>query len=120
MASSCHSRQVLAAIKQIGFDDVIEVALGAEITAANEAKELEEKMEEGQSFMTTSCCPAYTGWVEKHAAMLKPFVSATRSPMVYAARYAKEKYPDAEVVFIGPLPCQTPRGRFGLKKWTMS
>ena len=34
--------QVLAAIKQIGFDDVIEVALGAEITAANEAKELEE------------------------------------------------------------------------------
>ena len=94
--------QVLAAIKQIGFDDVIEVALGAETTIANEAKELEEKMHEGQSFMTTSCCPAYTGWVEKHATMLKPFVSDTRSPMVYAARYAKEKYPDAEVVFIGP------------------
>ena len=94
--------QVLAAIKQIGFDDVIEVALGAEITAANEAKELEEKMQEGQTFMTTSCCPAYTGWVDKHAPMLKPFVSETRSPMVYAARYAKEKYPDAEVVFIGP------------------
>lgn len=59
-------------------------------------------MHEGQAFMTTSCCPAYTGWVEKHAPMLKPFVSETRSPMVYAARYAKEKYPDAEVVFIGP------------------
>ena len=83
--------QVLAAIKQIGFDDVIEVALGAEITAANEAKELEEKMQEGQAFMTTSCCPAYTGWVDKHAPMLKPYVSETRSPMVYAARYAKEK-----------------------------
>ena len=94
--------QVLSAIKQIGFDDVIEVALGAEITIENEAKELQEKMHEGQAFMTTSCCPAYTGWVEKHATMLKPFVSETRSPMVYAARYAKEKYPDAEVVFIGP------------------
>ena len=81
---------------------MIEVALGAEITAANEAKELEEKMQEGQAFMTTSCCPAYTGWVDKHAPMLKPYVSETRSPMVYAARYAKEKYPDAEVVFIGP------------------
>lgn len=78
---------------------MIEVALGAEITAANEAKELEEKMQEGQAFMTTSCCPAYTGWVDKHAPMLKPYVSETRSPMVYAARYAKEKYPDAEVVF---------------------
>ena len=94
--------QVLAAIKQIGFDDVIEVALGAEITAANEAKELEEKMQEGQAFMTTSCCPAYTGWVDKHAPMLKPYVSETRSPMVYAARYAKEKYPDAKIVFVGP------------------
>ena len=93
---------MLSAIKQIGFDDVIEVALGAEITIENEAKELQEKMHEGQAFMTTSCCPAYTGWVEKHATKLKPFVSETRSPMVYAARYAKEKYPDAEVVFIGP------------------
>lgn len=94
--------QILAAIKKIGFDDVIEVALGAEITAANEAEELKEKMHEGAPFMTTSCCPAYTGWVDKHAQMLQPYVSSTRSPMVYAARYAKEKYPDAEVVFIGP------------------
>ena len=51
-------------------------------------KELEEKMQEGQAFMTTSCCPAYTGWVDKHAPMLKPYVSETRSPMGYAARYA--------------------------------
>ena len=34
--------------------------------------------------------------------MVKPFVSDTRSPMVYAARRVKEQYPDAEVVFIGP------------------
>lgn len=94
--------QVLNAIQQIGFDEVIEVALGAEITAAREARELEEKMRQGQTFMTTSCCPAYTGWVDKHAPMLKPFVSDTLSPMVYAARYAKATYPGAEVVFIGP------------------
>lgn len=94
--------QILSAIKQIGFDEVIEVALGAEVTTANEAAELKEKLEEGLSFMTTSCCPAYTGWVEKHAPMLKPHVSSTRSPMVYAARYAKEKFPEAEIVFIGP------------------
>lgn len=81
---------------------MIEVALGAEITAANEAEELKEKLAEGLSFMTTSCCPAYTGWINKHAPMLKPHVSDTRSPMVYAARYAKEKFPEAEIVFIGP------------------
>ena len=94
--------QILSAIKQIGFDDVIEVALGAEITASKEAEELQERMEKGSAFMTSSCCPAYTGWVNKHAPLLKPYVSDTRSPMVYAARYVKEKYPEAEVVFIGP------------------
>ena len=33
---------------------------------------------------------------------MKPYVSGTGSPMYYAARIAKEKYPDAKVVFIGP------------------
>ena len=94
--------QILAAIKKIGFDDVIEVALAAEDTSRNESAELEERMAEGQPFMTTSCCPAYTGWVDKHAPMLKPFVSETRSPMVYAARRVKAADPDMEVVFIGP------------------
>ena len=47
--------QILAGIKQIGFEAVIEVALGAEITAANEAEELKGKLAEGLSFMTTSC-----------------------------------------------------------------
>ncbi len=94
--------QILSAIRQIGFDEVLEVALGAEETARHEAVELKEKMEEGQAFMTSSCCPAYTEWVHKHAPELEPYVSETRSPMIYAARIAREKFPDAVVVFIGP------------------
>lgn len=94
--------QIITALKKIGFDDVIEVALGAEDTSAHESKELMERIEEGQPFMTTSCCPAYVSWVDKHADMLKPFVSETLSPMAYAAKRAKQLYPDADVVFIGP------------------
>lgn len=94
--------EILAAIKAIGFDDVVEVALGAEDTSRHEAAEFMERMKEGAPFMTTSCCPAYVGFVDKHAPILKPFVSETRSPMVYTARRVKEMYPDAETVFIGP------------------
>ncbi len=94
--------QILTAIKKIGFDEVIEVALGAEDTSKHESEELMERLEAGQPFMTTSCCPAYVGWVNKHATVLKPFVSETHSPMVYAAKRVKEQYPDADVVFIGP------------------
>ncbi len=94
--------QVYGAIKQIGFDDVIEVAQGAMDTVSNEAHELKEKLAEGQPFMTTSCCPSYVELVEKHIPNLKPYVSTTGSPMYYTARIAKQKYPDAKIVFVGP------------------
>lgn len=94
--------QVYGAFKQIGFADVIEVAEGAMMTISNEAHELVEKLEEGQAFMTTSCCPSYIELVEKHVSGIRPYVSSTGSPMYYAARIAKEKHPDAKIVFVGP------------------
>ena len=94
--------QILTAIKEMGFDEVVEVALGAEDTSVNESEEFLARMEEGEPFMTTSCCPAYVSWVDKHAPAIKPFVSKTLSPMAYAAKRAKALYPDADVVFIGP------------------
>ena len=81
---------------------MIEVAEGAMSTTSNEAHELLEKLEEGQKFMTTSCCPSYIELVEKHIPDMKPYVSTTGSPMYYAARIAKEKHPDAKIVFVGP------------------
>ena len=94
--------QVYGAFKEIGFTDVIEVAEGAMSTTSNEAHELLEKLEKGQSFMTTSCCPSYIELVEKHIPGMKPYVSTTGSPMYYTARIAKEKHPDAKIVFVGP------------------
>lgn len=93
---------VYGAIKKLGFIDIIEVALGAMDTTSHEAEELKEKIEQGQSFMTTSCCPSYIQLVQKHLPDMKKYVSDTGSPMYYAARIAKEKYPDAKVVFVGP------------------
>ena len=72
------------------------------MTTSHEAHELKEKIEEGQKFMTTSCCPSYIELVDKHIPDMKPYVSSTGSPMYYTARLAKEKYPDAQIVFVGP------------------
>ena len=90
------------ALKEIGFDDVIEVALGADETTRRESHELLEKLEEGQPFMTTSCCPSYIQLVKKHIPEMEKYVSTTLSPMRYTAEIAKEKYPDCKTVFIGP------------------
>ncbi|MDA3853759.1 MAG: monomeric [FeFe] hydrogenase [Bacteroidales bacterium] len=94
--------KIMAAVKAIGFTDVLEVARGAMDTSYHEARELKEKMEAGESLMTTSCCPAYTNLTYKHLKDLQAFVSHTGTPMHYSALRAKEQYPDAKVVFIGP------------------
>lgn len=94
--------KIMAAIKALGFTDVLEVARGAMDTSYHEARELKEKMEAGESLMTTSCCPAYTNLTFKHLKDLQPFVSHTGTPMHYSALRAKAQYPDAKVVFIGP------------------
>lgn len=94
--------QVYAAVKELGFDEVAEVAWGAEVTTEKEAREFIEKMENGEPFMTTSCCPAYTETVNKQIPGLKPFISHTRTPMHYTAKHIAETIPDAIRVFIGP------------------
>ncbi|MBQ7878938.1 MAG: 4Fe-4S binding protein [Bacteroidaceae bacterium] len=94
--------QVFGALKAAGFSDIIEVAYGAEETTRRESEEFKEKMEEGQPFMTTSCCPAYVNLARKHIPDLVKYVSTTASPMVYTAEYARKKHPDGINVFIAP------------------
>lgn len=94
--------KVIAAYRALGFDDVIEVAYGAEYTSKNEAAEFVERMHEGEPFMTTSCCPAYVKTAQVHVPEIAKYVSNTGSPMYYAAQVAKQRYPDAVTVFVGP------------------
>ncbi|MCQ2561321.1 MAG: monomeric [FeFe] hydrogenase, partial [Clostridia bacterium] len=91
------TEQVYTAIRTIGFDEVVEVAEGADITARIEAEELLEK-----GFITTSCCPAFVEYITVKFPELVPHVSSTLSPMAYTAMKIKEKDPEAIVVFIGP------------------
>ena len=79
----CTPGQMAAALKEMGFYDVAEVALGADLTAQAEAAEFEER--EGGP-MTSSCCPAFVAFVERHMPEQVPLVSTTPSPMVMLGR----------------------------------
>ncbi|MGN0159251.1 MAG: 4Fe-4S dicluster domain-containing protein [Brotaphodocola sp.] len=89
------------ALKKVGFQDMIEVALGGDMTAAAEAAEWAEAYKEGKK-MTTSCCPAFVNMIKQHFPTLLDHMSTTVSPMVAVSRMIKEKEPDAFTVFIGP------------------
>lgn len=94
--------QLKSAMLKAGFYDVYEVAQGADTTTRKEAAEFVERMHEGESFMTTSCCAGYNNFIAKHLPEIKPFVSDTKTPMYYTAEIVKEKHPDAILVFISP------------------
>lgn len=93
---------ILGGLKKLGFKNVVEVADGAEVTIKNEASELIERLEDGDSFMTSSCCPAYTNLTQKHLKGLQKYVSHTQTPLFYTAETARKKYQNSKIVFISP------------------
>lgn len=89
--------QVITGMKKLGFHTVVEAALGADMVAQAESKELAEK-----GFLTSSCCPAFVAYIKKNFPALVPFVSHNLSPMGAISKYIKETEENAKIVFIGP------------------
>lgn len=89
--------QVVTGLRELGFDTVVEAALGADMVADAESRELVEK-----GFLTSSCCPAFVSYIEKCFPTLLPYVSHNLSPMAALSRYLKEHEAPCKVIFIGP------------------
>ena len=89
--------QVIKGMKELGFYTVIEAALGADMVAQAESKELSEK-----GFLTSSCCPAFVAYVKSAFPDLVQHVSHNLSPMATLAKYIKDTDKESKVVFIGP------------------
>ncbi len=104
--SYAKSGQILSGIKELGFYDIVEVALGADMVALDEAKELSEC----ESFITSSCCPSFVSYIEKNIPKLKGHISKNLSPMAVIGKKIKELDKDAKVVFIGP--CTAKKAEF--------
>ena len=87
---------------QLGFADVVEVAVGADICTIEEARDFMEKVPEEQRFMATSCCPSWRMMARRLFPAESGNISMTYTPMVYTARLVKRERPDCKVVFVGP------------------
>lgn len=96
-------KNIKAALHELGFTEVYEVALGADIGAMAEAQHYVDKVLTGElPFLLTSCCPSWAMLAKKYFPDLIDQISQELTPMVATARSIKQEHPDAKVVFIGP------------------
>ena len=91
------------ALKLLGFKDMIEVALFADILTIKEALEFNHLVKNEQDFFLTSCCcPVWFNMVKKSYPEIYRHMSPSVSPMIASGRILKRLYTDAKVVFIAP------------------
>lgn len=89
-------------MKKLGFADVFEVAIGADLCAAQEAEDFVNEVPEKLPFMATSCCPAWSVMAKKLFPDYASCISMALTPMTLTARLIKKHNPNAKVVFVGP------------------
>ena len=91
-----------AAMKALGFADIFEVAIGADLCATQEAEDFVKEVPEEIPFMGTSCCPAWSVMAKKTFPDHANCISMALTPMTLTARLIKHDHPNGKIVFIGP------------------
>ena len=100
------------ALRKIGFDGMIEVALFADLLTLKEALEFDRNIHTVDDFQLTSCCcPIWIAMIRKMYTELMPHIPGAVSPMIAAGRAVKHIHKDALTVFIGPCMAKKAEAR---------
>lgn len=91
-----------SAFKALGFEDAIEVAIGADLCTIEEANDFLNEVPKKLPFMATSCCPAWSVMAKKLFPEYSNCISMALTPMVLTARLVKRQHPGCRIAFIGP------------------
>lgn len=94
--------KMTASFKRLGFTDVYEAAIGADLCVIEEAADFLEEVPSKHRFMVTSCCPSWSDMVKKMFPDMAENISVAMTPMVLTARFVKKTHPGCKVVFVGP------------------
>ena len=98
-------------MRTLGFADVVEVAIGADLCTVEEAHDFLEKVPDKLPFMGTSCCPAWSMMAKKLFPQFKDNISMALTPMVITARMVKKDHPNARICLYRALRRQEAGGQ---------
>lgn len=122
---------LVAALKELGFDLVLDTNTAADLTIMEEGTELLHRLQARQERPTpfgqgdpghdpmpmfTNCCPGWMAFVEKSEPDLAPYVSTCMSPQIMYGSLLKEYseemlgFPAEQVYLTSVMPCVRKRG----------
>ena len=112
--------KIVPALRHLGFDEIFDTSVGADLTVMEESKEFLERLEKGDNLpLFTSCCPAWVRYAEtKHKDMLG-HVSTCRSPQQMFGAVIKEHYKHIdeidgkETISVAIMPCTAKKHEAG-------
>ncbi len=87
------------ALKALGFSEVEETAVGAQMVSDEYARIMHEGK---QRVLISSCCPSINMLIQKYYPTMLPHLAKVLTPMQAHCKAIKEQDPAAFTVFIGP------------------
>ena len=105
--------KIYSALRRLGVDAVFDTNFSADLTIMEEATEFVQRLTQGSGDMPqlTSCCPAWTDYMEKYFPDMIPNFSTAKSPMMMQGAVTKTYYAEkinkspAEIYSAAIMPC---------------
>lgn len=100
--------KIVASLRRMGFDEVYDTTIGADLTVLEETNEFIERLQNnGKLPLFTSCCPGWIQYAEKKHPELLENISTCRSPMQMLASILKydAKKKGEKTFHVAVMPC---------------
>ena len=116
--------QIIAALRKLGADVILDTNFGADVVIMEEGTELLGHLKAKKRPTFTSCCPAWINFAEKHYPEVLPLLSTTRSPQAVMGKVAKtylaqKRGIDPKMMrMISIMPCTAKKGEAAREQLT--
>ena len=100
--------KITAALRRMGFDEIYDTSVGADLTVMEESEEFLQRVKENKNMpLITSCCPGWIQYCEKKHPELLPNISTCRSPMQMMASLLKlqSRENNEKMFHVAVMPC---------------
>ncbi len=104
--------KIYAALRRLGFKYVFDTNFSADVTIMEEGTEFIKRFTQGGNLpLLTSCCPAWTDWMEKYAPDFTENFSSAKSPQQMLSALAKSYWAEKNgidpknVFMVSVMPC---------------